>query len=52
MDLLPLETWNIIVSFLENNREKYYLMTTCKDLSKCDVLFTTQYKPNQTHQNI
>lgn len=40
MDLLPLETWNIIVSFLENNHEKYYLLTTCKDLSKCDVLFT------------
>lgn len=39
MNLLPLETWNIIISFLENNREKYYLLITCKDLSKCDVLF-------------
>ena len=39
MDLLPIETWNIILSFIENNREKYYLLTTCKDLTKCDVLF-------------
>lgn len=42
MNLLPIETWNIILSSLESNRDKYYLLITCKDISKCDVLFNEE----------
>jgi len=39
MNLLPLETWNIILSLLESNRDKFHLLTTFKDMSKCSVSF-------------
>lgn len=39
MDLLPLETWNIILSLLESNNDKFHLLISFKDMLKCSVLF-------------
>lgn len=39
MDLLPIETWNFILSLLESNRDKFHLLITFKNMFKCSVSF-------------
>lgn len=39
MDIIPLDIWNQIVEFIKTNKEKCYLMMTCKEISKCHVYF-------------
>lgn len=39
MNLLPLETWNIILSLLEENNDKFHLLITFRDMLKCSVSF-------------
>lgn len=39
MNLLPLESWNIILSLLESNYDKFHLLTTFKGMFKCPVSF-------------
>ena len=38
-DELPIETWNIILSLLESNYDKFHLLTTFNDMFKCSVSF-------------
>ena len=39
MASLPLETWNIILSLLKSNHDKFHLLISFKDMLKCNILF-------------
>ena len=39
MDLLPVETWNLILSLLEKNSDRFHLLITFRDMFKCSVSF-------------
>lgn len=47
MNLLPLETWNIILSSLESNYDKFHLLTTFRDMFKCSVSFNEMINLNK-----
>lgn len=39
MNILPGEIWQIIIEFIETNKDKCRMLMTCKDMSKCKFYF-------------
>ena len=40
MDPLMIDIWGCILEFVKNNKDKCYLLMTCKEISKCNFCFT------------